>query len=97
MDINIPKAKIDIRTWQVINTTTWQVTDHLRIKNIVSYAEFRERDAFSLYGDNSSSRPVPPASDSFLAPGSPISSRIRNRVGTTPPSLPLRKSSFRAI
>ena len=40
------------RQWQVINTTTWRASDALTIKNIASYAEFRERSSFSLEGDN---------------------------------------------
>ncbi len=40
------------RTFQLINTTTWKASDNLTIKNIVSYAEFRERSHFSLQGDN---------------------------------------------
>jgi iron complex outermembrane receptor protein len=40
------------RQWQVINTTTWQATDTLTVKNIVSYAEYRESSAFSLWGTN---------------------------------------------
>jgi iron complex outermembrane receptor protein len=39
-------------TWQVINTTTWHASDSLTIKNIASYAEFRERIGFSLEGEN---------------------------------------------
>lgn len=39
-------------TWQVINTTTWQVSDNVTLKNIASYSEFRERVGFSLEGEN---------------------------------------------
>jgi iron complex outermembrane receptor protein len=52
-------------TWQVINTTTWKASDNLTIKNIASYAEFREDAAFSLFGDNY----IYPAD--FLFPGNP--------------------------
>ncbi|MCB2079568.1 MAG: TonB-dependent receptor [Novosphingobium sp.] len=41
-----------VNTWQIINTTTWQASDNLTIKNIVSYAEYREWADFSLWGDN---------------------------------------------
>jgi iron complex outermembrane receptor protein len=47
-----PNPYLDIRQWQAINTTTWHVNDDLTIKNIASYADFRERDSFSLYGEN---------------------------------------------
>jgi iron complex outermembrane receptor protein len=40
------------KQWQVINTTTWQVSNTLKIKNIFSYAEFREQSSFSLNGEN---------------------------------------------
>jgi len=41
-----------IRQWQVINTTTLEASDNLTIKNIISYAEFREAASFSLFGTN---------------------------------------------
>ena len=39
---------IDIVQWQVINTTTWQASDTITVKNIASYGEFRERANFDL-------------------------------------------------
>ena len=56
------------KTWQVINTTTWKASDNLTIKNIVSYAEFKQDTAFSLFGDNYT-YPAIPAGAFF--PGSP--------------------------
>ena len=41
-----------IEQWQVINTTTWHASDTLTIKNIISYAEYREKASFSLNGTN---------------------------------------------
>lgn len=41
-----------VQQWQVINTTTWQASDTLKIKNIASYAEYREQAAFSLEGED---------------------------------------------
>ena len=41
-----------VRQWQVINTTTWSASDTLTVKNIVSYAEYRESSSFSLWGTN---------------------------------------------
>jgi iron complex outermembrane recepter protein len=49
---NDPNPFVQSTTWQVINTTTWTASDSLTIKNIVSYAEARERYSFSLDGDN---------------------------------------------
>jgi iron complex outermembrane receptor protein len=49
-----------IEQWQVINTTTWKASDTLTVKNIVSYAEYREKASFSLNGTNfiSSGQPL---------------------------------------
>jgi len=52
VEINNPNGFQKIRQWQAINTTTWRASDTLTIKNIVSYAEFRERASFGLGGDN---------------------------------------------
>jgi iron complex outermembrane recepter protein len=52
VEVNAPNPYLKIEQWQLINTTTWQVSDKLRVKNIVSYGEFRERTQFSLYSDN---------------------------------------------
>ena len=41
-----------VKQWQVINTTTWQAADTLTVKNILSYAEYKEAADFSLWGDN---------------------------------------------
>jgi iron complex outermembrane receptor protein len=41
-----------IRQWQVINTTTWHASDTLTVKNIISYAQYREAASFDLFGDN---------------------------------------------
>jgi len=42
----------NVEQWQIINTTTWNATDNLTVKNIISYAEYREESSFSLWGDN---------------------------------------------
>ncbi len=52
VDNNDPDPFVKSRTWQVINTTTWNATDNLTVKNIVSYGEARERYSFSLDGDD---------------------------------------------
>ncbi|MET0364297.1 MAG: TonB-dependent receptor [Sphingobium sp.] len=41
-----------IEQWQIINTTTWKASDTLTIKNIASYAEFRQAVAVNNNGDN---------------------------------------------
>ncbi|MCB2074765.1 MAG: TonB-dependent receptor [Novosphingobium sp.] len=52
VDNSLPDPRSVQETWQVINTTTWEASDTLTVKNIVSYAEFTEDLAFSLFGDN---------------------------------------------
>jgi iron complex outermembrane recepter protein len=45
-----PYQRVD--QWQVINTTTWTASDALTVKNIISYAEYKEASSFSLWGTN---------------------------------------------
>ncbi|MFT3967530.1 MAG: TonB-dependent receptor [Sphingobium sp.] len=47
-----PFAHQRIEQWQIINTTTWQASDTLTLKNIVSYAEFRQAQTGQIYGEN---------------------------------------------
>lgn len=47
-----PNPFVKSRTWQVSNTTTWEVSDNLTIKNIASYAQAREGYAYNITGDN---------------------------------------------
>lgn len=51
IESNEPDPRLRMQTWQVINTTTYQASDSLTIKNIMSYAEFRETTRMSLQGD----------------------------------------------
>jgi len=51
IESNEPNARLRMETMQFINTTTWQASDSLTVKNIVSYAEFRETTRMSLQGD----------------------------------------------
>lgn len=39
-----------LETWQVINTTRWQVSDTFTVKNIFSYAELRSVNNMDLFG-----------------------------------------------
>lgn len=43
VDSNLLNPYENLEQWQVINTTTWQASDTLTVKNIISYGEFRER------------------------------------------------------
>ena len=45
-----PEAGSETEQWQVINTTTWQASDTLTVKNIISYAEFRGTTNLDLFG-----------------------------------------------
>lgn len=49
----VPDARSDSKQWQVINTTTWAVSDSLTLKNIIAYGEYRNilnHDVFGNYG-----------------------------------------------
>jgi iron complex outermembrane receptor protein len=39
----LPNSYSKIDQWQVINTTTWRASDNVTVKNIASYAEFKQR------------------------------------------------------
>lgn len=69
---NEPNAKLRNETWQVINTTTWRVSDNLTIKNIASYAEFRETARYNLNGEN------------FFIPGTNTLALTAIRTNNTP-------------
>ena len=46
-----PTPRVKNETWQIINTTTWDVSDTLTVKNIASYGEFREIARLTLEGE----------------------------------------------
>lgn len=46
----VPNPKNDTEQWQIINTTTIELTDNLTLKNIFSYAEFESNQRFGIYG-----------------------------------------------
>ncbi len=52
VDVGNPNPFVKLEQWQIINTTTWNVSDLITLKNIASYGEFRERSSFSLNSDN---------------------------------------------
>lgn len=49
---NLPNPVSNLEQWQVINTTTWLATDTVTIKNIVSYAQLRNRQRSPLFATN---------------------------------------------
>jgi iron complex outermembrane receptor protein len=56
----LPQAFQTIEQWAAINTTTWSASDALTVKNIISYSEFRQRQATNIYGENSYFDPAAP-------------------------------------
>ncbi|MET0240895.1 MAG: TonB-dependent receptor [Sphingobium sp.] len=46
----LPDAQSVAEQWQLINTTTWQASDSLTIKNIAAYGEFRGITNIDLFG-----------------------------------------------
>jgi iron complex outermembrane receptor protein len=58
---------LKITQWQVINTTTWEASDSLTVKNIMSYGEFNEKANFDLYTSNFSVADV--TTPGFAQPG----------------------------
>jgi iron complex outermembrane receptor protein len=69
VEVNNPSPHFDIKTWQVINTTTWHASDALTVKNIASYGEWKEQDRFNLYSDNFT---IPAGLPTPLIPGVPL-------------------------
>jgi len=47
---DMPDPYSKMKMWQVINTTTWQATDNLTVKNIVSYARLKTKIHADLFG-----------------------------------------------
>ncbi len=47
-----PNPRVHMKTWQVINTTTWKASDNITVKNIFSYGQHFEDTFLNLGGDN---------------------------------------------
>lgn len=74
----LPDAQSVSEQWQIINTTTWQASDTLTVKNILSYGEFRgisNLDLFGLYvplvtpGTETNGNQVKPFNTTHALPG----------------------------
>jgi len=52
VESDLPNPKQNLEQWQIINTTTWQASDSLTIKNIASYSEYKEYANWNLWGTN---------------------------------------------
>ena len=72
VEVSNPNPRMFLRTWQVINTTTWAASDTLTLKNIVSYGEYREQSQFQLYSDN------------FFIPNTDVTRFFASRGGPLP-------------
>src|SRR6266702_428586 len=55
-DLTNPFSKLT--QWQIINTTTWNATDTLTVKNIASYAQMKDSLQSALFGTNFASPPI---------------------------------------
>jgi len=85
---DMPDAYSKMRQWQVINNTTWQVSDNLTVKNIVSYAKLRTKIHSDLFGTNliipqgAFVAPIPNVFPGFPATATPVGfAVIRNIPG----------------
>ena len=47
---SLPDASVSNRQWQIVNRTSWQVSDRVTIRNIASYAEFKGKQRSDLFG-----------------------------------------------
>jgi iron complex outermembrane receptor protein len=47
-----PDSRSFLRTWQVINTTTWTATDNITVRNIASYSELLNKVRADLFGSS---------------------------------------------
>ena len=55
----VPDPVSRINQWQVINTTTWNPSDVVTVKNIASYAQYRDFQRSPLFGTNWQTSEVP--------------------------------------
>ncbi len=60
-----------IEQWQVINTTTWDLSDDLTIKNILSYAEYENTQRTPLFGTSWDVDTLPPPYPALFFRGVP--------------------------
>ena len=49
---DVPDSRAHTQQWQIINTTTWTASDNLKIKNIISYAQYHQRLTQPMFGTN---------------------------------------------
>jgi iron complex outermembrane receptor protein len=52
VDVALENPKAMTRQWQVINTTSWQISDSLKVRNIASYSEIKQDLRSNIFGSN---------------------------------------------
>ncbi len=62
----IPNPTNEQEQKQLINTTTWDITDNLLAKNILSYAKLETRTRSAIYGTNWRFPPFSPSGQMFI-------------------------------
>ena len=67
-EANFENPESLLTQWQIINTTTWHVSDTTTIKNIVSYGQFKDVQRSPLFGTNWTSASLPSVYP-FIFPG----------------------------
>ena len=69
-----------IEQWQLINTTTWTATDTMKLKNIVSYGQFKDFQRSPLFGTNWQRSTLPAAYQPAFFLGVPATFAIINPI-----------------
>jgi iron complex outermembrane recepter protein len=67
----LPNPDSLIEQWQLINTTTWTATDTLKVKNIVSYGQYKDFQRSPLFGTNWQTSELPQPYPSIFFKGIP--------------------------
>jgi iron complex outermembrane receptor protein len=52
VEVYAPGGFLLAEQWQIINTTTWDASDTITVKNIASYGQYRERSRISTFSEN---------------------------------------------
>ncbi len=101
-EANFENPESLLTQWQIINTTTWQASDTVKIKNIASYGQFRDTQRTPLFGTNWTSASLPSIYGTILFPGalpqfteiSPIPGGITSNQSTATEELQLQGSAL---
>jgi iron complex outermembrane receptor protein len=68
----LPNANTTLEQWQVVNTTTWRVTDTFNAKNIISYGQLKENITSEVLSTAFDLHDLPGGLGSFFAPGTNV-------------------------